>query len=189
MGHTISGIYPPNLTLQFTGADSANPDLFHTLDITITTTSSPVRNAQGDYDDIVKSVTTLYDKRRQACYICRYPYCAVCSCLQHIVSTIVATTSILTGQLHRFGQLIMCRGNFVVEVAKLVRRMHRRGYHLPIIWRKLKYNLKVLPLPYGDSTFHPLFTDISECYQRLEQMFGLHNITAWETFATPCLIK
>jgi hypothetical protein len=40
MGHTITGIYPRNLTLQFTGADSANPDLFHTLDITITTTSS-----------------------------------------------------------------------------------------------------------------------------------------------------
>jgi hypothetical protein len=183
MGHTISGIYPPNLTLQFTGADSANPDLFHTLDITITTTSSPVRNVQGGYDDIVKSVTTLYDKRRQACYVTGIPIVQYA----HVSSTLSAHCgyNILTGQLHRFGQLIMCRGNFVVEVAKLVRRMHRRGYHLPIIWRKLKYNLKILPLPYGDSTFHRLFTDISECYQHLEQMFGLHNITAWETFATP----
>jgi hypothetical protein len=36
----------------------------------------------------------------------------------------------------------MCRGNFIVEVAKLVNRMYNRGYHLPILWRKLlKYNL------------------------------------------------
>jgi hypothetical protein len=77
----------------------------------------------------------------------------------------------------------MCRGNFIVEVAKLVNRMYNRGYHLPILWRKLKYNLKVLPLPYGDSTFHPLLTDIS--YQQLEQLFGLQNMAAWETYATP----
>jgi hypothetical protein len=118
MGHTISGIYPPNLTLQFTGADSNNPDLFHTLDITITTTTSPVRNAQGGYDDIVKSVTTLYDKRHQACYagipIVQYAH------VSSDTSTLSAHCgyNILTGQLHHFGQLIMCRGNFIVEVAQ-----------------------------------------------------------------------
>jgi hypothetical protein len=81
----------------------------------------------------------------------------ICSCLQHPES-VHCGYNILISQLHRFSQLIMCRGNFIVEVAKLVKRMHHRGYHLPILWRKLKYTLKVLPLPYGDSTFHPLFT-------------------------------
>jgi hypothetical protein len=158
-------------------------DLFHTaLDITITSSASTVRNAQGGTDEVVRSVTTLYDKRRQACYagipIVQYA---------HVSSTLSMHCgyNILISQLHRFSQLIMCRGNFIVEVAKLIKRMHHRGYHLPILWRKLKYTLKVLPLPYGDSTFHPLFTCISECYQKLEQLFGLQNIAAWEAYATP----
>lgn len=182
MGGIILGIYPPNLSLKFTGADPTNPDLFHTLDISIHTTAHKVRNAQGGWDQVASSVTTLYDKRRQACYagipIVQYA---------HVSSTLSVHCgyNILTGQLHRFAHLIMTRGNFVVEVAKLIRRMHHRGYHLPILWRKLKYNLKVLPLPYGDSTFHPLLTDISECYQRLEQTLGLQNIAAWEAYATP----
>jgi hypothetical protein len=182
MGTIICGIYPDNLTLKYTGTDPANPDLFHTLDITIVSSAADVSNAQGGVDQIVKSVTTLYDKRRQACYagipIVQYA---------HVSSTLSVHCgyNILTGQLHRFSQLIMCRGNFIVEVAKLINRMHHRGYHLPILWRKLKYNLKVLPLPYGDSTFHPLFTDISACYQRLEHLFGLQNIAAWEAYATP----
>jgi hypothetical protein len=69
MGTIICGIYPDNLTLKYTGTDPANPDLFHTLDIiTIVSSAADVSNAHGGVDQIVKSVTTLYDKRRQACY-------------------------------------------------------------------------------------------------------------------------
>jgi hypothetical protein len=105
--------------------------LFHTLDITIVSSAAAVSNAQGGVDQVVQSVTTLYDKRRQACYagipIVQYA---------HVSSTLSVHCgyNILTGQLHRFSQLIMCRGNFIVEVAKLVNRMYNRGYHLPILY-------------------------------------------------------
>jgi hypothetical protein len=58
----ICGIYPDNLTLQYTGADPTNLDLFHTLDITIVSSAAYVSNAQGGVDQVVKSVTTLHDK-------------------------------------------------------------------------------------------------------------------------------
>jgi hypothetical protein len=56
MGTIICGIYPDNLTLKYMGADSANPDLFHTLDISIVSRAADVSNAQGGVDQVVQSV-------------------------------------------------------------------------------------------------------------------------------------
>jgi hypothetical protein len=103
--------------------------LFHTLDITIVSSAADVSNAQGGVDQVVKSVTNLYaDKRWQACYagipIVQYA---------HVSSTLSVHCgyNILTGQLHRFSQLIMCRaGNLIVEVAKLVNRHAQQGVPL-----------------------------------------------------------
>jgi len=182
MGGKIHGIYPTNLALEYTGADPLDRGLFHTLDVSIHTTCHRVVNAARGIDHIAQSVTTLYDKRRQACYagipIVQYA---------HVSSTLSVHCgyNILTGQLHRFAQIIMCRGSFVVEAAKLLRRMNHRGYHLRLLWRKLKYYLRTQPLPYGDATFHTMFTDISACYQHLQNTFGLHNIAAWEAYGTP----
>jgi hypothetical protein len=90
--------------------------LFHTLDITIVSLAAAVSNAQGGVDQVVKSVTTLYDKRRQACYasipIVQYAH-------DSSTMSLHCGYNILTGRLHRFSQLIICRGNFVVEIAKL----------------------------------------------------------------------
>ena len=136
MGGMITGIYPQQfLTLEPT---SAHPCRFPTLDVCIESRAYPCPD-HPTKDVVVRSTTRLYVKRQQACYagipIVRYT---------HVASTLSAQSgyNIVVSQLHRYRELIWVRGNYVMEVAKLVRRLQLRGYKVAILWGKLKKHLR-----------------------------------------------
>ena len=113
---------------------------------------------------IVQSYTLLYDKRRNACYrgipIVQYA---------HVSSTLSLHCgyNILIGQLHRFRELISWKDNYVLECARLIRRMQLRGYRRSILFRKLRHHLMLYPDTFGSTSYMPLFTDITACYNTL----------------------
>lgn len=163
MGGLIKGIYPRQfLSLEATPTDPFN---FPTLDVRIITQRKRVRNVDGLFDSIAVSFTQLYDKRREDCYagipIVQY---------QHVSSTVSVHSgyNIMLGQLHRFRTLIMNRGNYVMESAKLVKRMVHRGYKRSIVMRKLRHHLQLFPWTFGDSTYHHLYCDIKSCLHYLD---------------------
>jgi hypothetical protein len=162
MGGLIKGMYPRQfLSLDMTPADPYN---FPTLDVRIVSHFNKVGNAEMGFDDVLRSCTQLYDKRREDCYagipIVQY---------QHVSSTVSVHTgyNILIGQLHRFRTLISVRGNYVMEAAKLVKRMVHRGYKRTLVMRKLRHHLQLYPWTFGDSTFHHLWCDIRSCLSYL----------------------
>lgn len=170
MGGLIKGIYPGQfLELEATPGDSMY--LFSTLDVQIETRKHSITTETGDVESVVQSFTKLYDKRRNACYrgipIVQYT---------HVASTlsIHCGYNILIGQLHRFRELIMLRDNYILEVARLVRRMQNRGYRKSILFKKLQHHLRLYPDTYGDRSAHRLLNDIKHMYD------FLCNVTDWE---------
>lgn len=110
---TFKGIYPESLSLEKTGN---NPLDFSTLDVRIIST----QQANG----VMESFTVLFDKRRQECYA-RLPIVQY----THISSMLSESSgyNIIISQLHRFKELIMSIANYVLESAKLVRRLQLRA--------------------------------------------------------------
>lgn len=165
LGGLVKGIYPQEfLTLNRTQAD---PCSFTTLDLRIVSV-----RFQADTDDgvewVARSYTVLYDKRTEACYrdipIVRYT---------HVSSTLSVHSgyNIILSQLHRFRELIMLRGIYVVEAAKLLHRMELRGYSTGKLWAKCKHHLRKFYDTYGDSSGRGLTRrNISECLEYLRTL-------------------
>jgi len=175
MGGLIHGLYPGQfLELEETKGD----DLYHfsTLDVNIVTTIQLVCDSVGlPLRRVVHSHTRLFDKRKKACYaslpIVQYT---------NVSSTLSASSgyNILLSQLFRYRELITHKGNYVLEVAKLIKRMQCAGYKGSILFRKLKHHLKLHPYTYGDHNFRLLFYAVKECHALL----GLLPSSQWEQF-------
>jgi len=162
----VKGIYPQQfLTLDRTQAD---PCSFTTLDLRIVSVRFQVSGDDG-VEWVVRSYTALYDKRTEACYrdipIVRYT---------HVSSTLSVHSgyNIILSQLHRYRELIMLRGNYVVEAAKLLLRMEQRGYNTGMIWGKCKHHLQKFYDTYGDSSSRGLTQNISDCLAGLRALPG-----------------
>lgn len=167
MGGLTLGIYPKHyLVLEETKGDSLYD--FSTLDVRILSAIKMVYHTDGTPShEVVRSSTCLFDKRRKACYqnipIVRYT---------HVSSTVSVFTgyNTLVSQLHRYYALITRRGNYVLEVAKLIKGMHDRGYRVSILFRKLKQHLRLRPYMFGDNSFHALFHAVKCCYTYLSHL-------------------
>ena len=90
----------------------------------------------------------------------------------HVASTlsIHCGYNILIGQLHRFRESITVRGNYILECARLMLRMQRRGYRLSILRRKLQHHIKLFPDTFGDVSASHLYRDIMRCVEKLAQL-------------------
>ena len=179
MGGLIKGIYPGQF-LELEATPGENLYSFSTLDVQIVTKKHSVMNEMGDVVCVVQSFTKLYDKRRNACYrgipIVQY---------QHVSSTLSLHCgyNILIGQLHRFRELIMLRDNYILEVARLVLRMQKRGYKKSILFRKLKHHLRIYPDTFGDRSFCALLNEITDMYECLVGMVDWETATSEQVWA------
>src|SRR5690242_11747730 len=123
---------------------------------------------------MVKCDTILFDKRRLTCYagipIVQYT---------HVASTLSVHCgyNILIGQLLRLWDLINVRGNYVLECARLLLRMQKRGYRLSILCRKLQHHICLFPDTFGDVYALHLYKDIMRCVKLLVDLgnWELHS--------------
>lgn len=166
MGGLLHGIYPGQfLVLDPTPGDGAFS--FSTLDVRIVTEILSVEAADSTLEQVVKSHTLLFDKRRLPCYsnipIVQYT---------HVASTLSVHSgyNILIGQLHRFRELITVRSNYVLEVARLLKCMQGRGYQLSLLRRKLRHHIQLYPDTFGDVRASALYSDIMAAFQELSEL-------------------
>lgn len=126
------------------------------------------------HQEKMESHPVLFDKRRQACYR-RIPIVQY----THVSSTLSCYNSynILISQLHRFSEIIMSRSNYILETAKLVRRMQIRGYLLGVLWRKLKRHLCLHPETYGDTNGMLLFQQVQVAFDKLKELQDFESAT------------
>lgn len=152
----MTGIYPANgLVLEPT---NANMWSFPTLDLRIATTLCWIRDDRtGLMILCVRSISKLYDKRREKCYdgipIAQYT---------HVSSNVGQNVgrSILMGQLHRYRELIQDRDNFIYECGLLLARMHKNGYPVHVLKRKLLHFLRLHPDMFGAVHHRVLYDNI-----------------------------
>jgi hypothetical protein len=124
-------LYAHMLSLEKTGD---NPFDFCTLDVRIISKCTA--------NEKMECFTVLFDKGRQECFA-RLPIVQY----THVSSMMSESCghNIIISQLHRFKELIMSEANYVLEAAKLVRRLQMRGYAVPRLMRRLERHLFLYP--------------------------------------------
>jgi hypothetical protein len=120
----------------------------------------------------------LYDKRLEKCYarIKIVRYTSVSSTL-----SVHSGYNILLSQLHRYGELITVKRDYVLQVSKLLLRMQSRGYRISILYRKLKHHLHRDYMLFGDVHWRVLCRDVVLCvkFWRSQPNWEAWHPAAW----------
>jgi hypothetical protein len=161
----FAGIYPRSLILERTDVFSFE---FSTLDVQIISRVSE--------EGWVIAYTVLFDKRRQACF-------ATLPIVQYThVSSLLSERcgyNTLVSQMHRYRLLIMAESNYVLEAAKLVRRLQLRGYTRKKLLRTLRRHLCFYPDTFGASNMYALYYQVT----RVLALFDTSPDVNFESFS------